>query len=172
MTTFNTIKHREIDAQFQAINLTEFIFETPTHTDNDQIIEDFIRSKHYSYESLRDCIKREPKRGYLGQAFEIDKIDIHDFKKFNKQQTTNFLTDLCNDSFYEDNKDFFYLCDEYFKIHELFGDNTFYVISKDWFEDNDPKVREPARWCYTYYFLIISVDRISNLLTYTEWTYD
>ena len=173
MTTFETKGHREIDVSYQGINLTEFFFVADNQIDNDQIVDTFIRTKHFSYDSLRDCIKKEPNKGYLRQAFNIDKIKINDFRKFSKEETIKFLVDYLNEADWGDDRDeFATLLDNYFEIHNQFGDNDFYVISKDWFYRDDERVIEPESWCYTYYFLIISVDRNLNLLTLTEWKYD
>ncbi len=107
------------------------------------------------------------------RAFNIDRIKISDFKKLNKEETTKFLFDFLNEKDWGDDKnEFATLLNKYFEIHEQFDNNDFYVISKDWFDRDDEKVIEPESWCYIYYFLIISVDRNSNLLTSTEWQYD
>jgi len=72
----------------------------------------------------------------------------------------------------DDRNEFAKLLDRYFEIHNEFGDNEFYILSKDWFDNEDERVIEPESWAYIYYFLIISVDRESNLLILTEWSYD
>lgn len=173
MITFETNGHREIDLNYQGISLRAFSFEVDKNMGNDQIVDTFIRTKHFAYESLRNCIKKEPDKIFLRRAFDLDKIKIADFKKFSKEETTKFLCDFLNDSDWGDDRDeFATLIDKYFEIHKQYGDNDFYVISKDWFDKDNEKVFNPESWCYTYYFLIISVDRNSNLLTFTEWKYD
>jgi hypothetical protein len=173
MTTIKTNRHIEIDEGFQGINLTEFAIGVDELISNDQIIDTFIRSKQFSFDSLRDCVKAEPDKGYLRQAFDIDKIKITDFKKTDKQGVSKFLFDFIHEPDWgDDNIEFAKLLDRYFEIHNEFEDNEFYILSKDWFDKEDERVIEPESWVYTYYFLIISVDRKSNLLTLTEWTYD
>ena len=173
MTTFKIIRHIENDESYQGINLTEFAFVVDEKMDNDEIVDTFIRTNNFSYDSLRDRVKKEPDKGFLRRAFNIDKIKNSDFRKFNKDETANFLYDFLNEPDWGDYRnDFILLLNKYLEIHKQFGDNDFYVISKDWFGKGDEKVIEPESWCYTYYFLIISVDRNQNLLTLTEWTYD
>ena len=173
MTTFETKRHIEIDESFQGFNLTEFTIEVAEQIDNDQIVDTFLRTKHFSYDSLRDCIKKEPDKGYLRRAFDIDKIKISDFKKTDKKGTTKFLFDFINEPDWgDDRNEFAKLIDKYFEIYNEFTDNEFYILSKDWFDKDDERLIEPESWCYTYYFLIISVDRDSRTLTLTEWTYD
>ncbi|HRG19369.1 MAG TPA: hypothetical protein PLP39_09785, partial [Flavobacterium lutivivi] len=173
MITFETKRHIEIDESYQGINLTEFAFSIKNPLENDQIVDIFIRSKHFTYESLRDCIKKETDVKFLRRAFNIEKIKISDFKKINKEGTTKFLIDFLNEKDWGDDKnEFATLLNKYFEIHQQLGNNDFYVISKDWFERDDEKVIQPESWCYIYYFFIISVDRNSNLLTFTEWKYD
>jgi len=173
MTTFETKRHIEIDESYQGINLTEFTIGVDEQIDNDHIVDTFIRSKQFSFDSLRDCIKAEPDKGYLKRAFDIDKVRIADFRKTDKDGASKFLLDFVNEPDWgDDRNEFTKLLDRYFEIQEQFGHSDFYVISKDWFDKDDEKLIEPESWCYTYYFLIISVDRSSNLLTLTEWTYD
>ena len=173
MTTNNTKRHIEINEGYQGINLTEFPIEIDELITNDQIIDTFIRSKQFSLDILRDCVKAEPNKVYLRQAFNIDKIKITDFKKTGKQGVSKFLFDFINEPDWGDDRmEFAKLLDKYYEIHNEFGDNEFYILSKDWFDKEDERVIEPESWVYIYYFLIISVDRKSNLLTFTEWTYD
>ncbi len=173
MKTIDYKRHIEINEGYQGINLTEFAIGVDEPIISDQIVETFIRSKQFLFDSLRNCVKAEPHKGYLRQAFDVNKIKITDFKKTDKQGVSKFLFDFINEPDWgEDRNEFAKLLDRYFEIHNEFGDNEFYILSKDWFEKEDERVIEPENWVYTYYFLIISVDRESNLLTLTEWTYD
>jgi len=173
MTSIDTKRHIEINEGYQGINLTEFAIGVEELISNDQIVDTFIRSKQFSFDSLRDCVKAEPDKGYLRQAFDTEKIKIIDFKKTDKQGVSKFLVDFINEPDWgDDRNEFAKLLDRYFEIHNQFGNNDFYIISKDWFEKGDERVIEPEGWVYSYYFLIISVDRNSNILTSTEWTYD
>lgn len=173
MTTIDTKRHIEINEGYQGINLTEFAIGVNEQISNDQIVDTFIRSKQFSFDSLRDCVKTEPDKDYLRQAFDVDKIKITDFKKTDKQGVSKFLFDFINEPDWgDDRNEFAKLHDRYFEIHNEFRDNEFYILSKDWFNKDDERVIEPESWVYTYYFLIISVDRKSNSLTLTEWTFD
>ncbi len=173
MTTFQTTRHLEIDENHQGINLTEFVFKADGQADNDRIVDRFIRSKEFSLDSLRDCIKAEPDKGYLRNAFNIDRVHITDFKKTDKKGASKFLIDFLNEPDWGDDRDdFAKLLDRYFEIHNKFGEHDYYIISQNWFDKDNEKVVQHERWIYTYYFLIISVDRSSNLLTLSEWTYD
>lgn len=173
MITIDTKRHIEINEGYQGINLTVFAIEVDELIRNDQIIDTFIRSKQFSFDSSRDCVKAEPDKGYLRQAFNVGKIKIADFKKTDKQGVSKFLLDFANEPDWgDDRNEFAKLLDRYFEIHNEFGDNEFYILSKDWFDNEDERVIEPESWAYIYYFLIISVDRESNLLILTEWSYD
>lgn len=77
--------------------MTEFAIEVEELSSNDQIVEIFIRSKQFSFDCLRDCVKAEPEKGYLRQAFAIDKIKINDFEKTDKQGVLKFLCDFINE---------------------------------------------------------------------------
>jgi hypothetical protein len=141
--------------------------------DNDQIVAIFIRSKQFSFDSLRNGIKAESAKGYLRRAFNFDRVEITDFKKTDKQGAAKFLFDFLNEPDWGDDRSgFSKLLDRYFEIHNKFPECDYYIISKDWFDKDDEKLVEPENWCYTYYFLIISIHRNSRTLTLTEWTYD
>jgi hypothetical protein len=167
------MRHIEIDESYQGLNFTEFGLDEDRKIDNDQIVDKFIRSKQFSFDSLRDCVKDEPDKGYLRQAFNIDRIKISDFRKTDKQGASKFLLDFLNEPDWgDDRNDFAKLIDRYFEIQKWSEKSDFYIISKDWFDKDTEKVIEPESWVYTYYFLIILVDRNMNLLTLSEWTYD
>lgn len=174
MINFEFKRYLEIDEEFQGINLTEFAIVLEAEIINDEIVDRFIRSKSFSYDSLRDCVKKEPGLGFLRQAFNIEKISISDFRKLNKEKTRQFLLDCSNEPGWGDDKDEFKtLLNRYLEIHQQFGDdNIFYALSKEWFSPDDKKLLIPESWCYTYYFIIISIDRNHDLLTIMEWTYD
>lgn len=173
MTAFDAKRHIEIDVNYQGVNLTEFDIIVDEQIDNDNIVGTFFRSKQFSFDSLRDCIKTEPNKGYLRRAFNVEKIVISDFKKTDKQGVLKFLLDFSNEPDWgDDRNDFAKLLDKYFEIHSTFAESDFYIISKDWYDRDDEKVIEPESWVYAYYFLIISVDRNLNVLTLSEWTYD
>jgi hypothetical protein len=61
MTVFETKRHIEIDENYQGINLTEFSIIADNRTDNDQIVEAFIRSNSFTLDSLREVIKKIPR---------------------------------------------------------------------------------------------------------------
>ncbi|RYX81523.1 hypothetical protein EON73_04770 [bacterium] len=174
MTTFEIKQHIEINESYQGINLTEFSILTDNSTSNDQIVETFIHSNLFSIDSLRDVIKyNSENKPYLRRAFNIDRINISDFKKKSKLETSTFLYNFLNEPDWgDDRNDFAKLLDKYLKIHTTLGGNNFYIISKEWFDKGDERVIEPVWLIYSYYFLIISIDRSSNLLTLTEWAYD
>lgn len=173
MITVETKRHIEFNEGYQGVNLTEFTIGLDELISNDEIVDTFIRSKQFSFDSLRDCVKAEPDKGYLRRAFDIDKIKITDFKKVDKQGVSKFLFDFINQPDWgNDRNEFAKLLDRYFKFTMSLEDNDFYILSKDWFDKEDERLIEPESWAYTYYFLIISVNRLSNLLTLTEWTYD
>lgn len=174
MTTFEIKKHIEIAEGYQGFNLTEFFFTTDINDTTDQIVETFIRSTHFTFDSLRDVVKNDTEnKGYLRQAFVIDEINIEDFKKFDKSETKKFLIDFLNEPDWgEDRNEFAKLLDKYLEIHNQLPDANFYVINKDWFDKDSKKVLEPENWIYTFYFIIIYIENNLQTLIVTEWTYD
>ena len=173
MTSFEAKRHIEIYEGYQGINLTDFSIGTAKDLNSDNIVNAFIRSDQFTYDSLPDRVKSETNEKYLRRGFNFEKIAISDFRKLRKDGTLNFLIDFKNESDWgQDREEFEKLFEKYLEIHKQFGDIDFYIISKDWFYKDDEKVVDPEYWCYIYYFIIISVDRDLDLLTLTEWTYD
>jgi hypothetical protein len=173
MTTFKKIQHIEIKEKYQGINLTEFSYKVDKNIDSVEIINKFIQTKSFVYDSLRDCIKNKTDKGYLGCAFNFDKIKIEDFKKFDKAQTSKFLNDYLNEPDWgEDKNDFAKLLEKYLEKQKTLNDIEYFIISKSWFNNDDDRLIEPESWAYIYYFLIISIDKNSNSLILAEWTYD
>ena len=48
------------------IHLTEFSYKVDKKIDSVEIIDKFIQTKSFVYDSLRDCIKNKTDKGYLG----------------------------------------------------------------------------------------------------------
>jgi len=173
LMNFRKKRHIEFDSNFQGLNLTEFSFEIEDDTNNNQIVDSFLRSEYYTYDCLRDCIKKEPNKGYLRSALNINNIEISDFRKYDKEKTIKFLVDYLNEPDWEEDKqDFIKLIDYFIEIINQSGNVDFYIISKDWFEHSDEKLIKFEYSVYIYYFLIILINKNSNSLTLTEWTYD
>lgn len=123
---------------YQGINLTVFAIGIDELTSNDQIVETFIRSKQFSFDSLRDCVKAEPDKGYLRRAFNIDRVAISDFKKTDNQGASKFLSDFLNEPDWgDDRNDFAKLINRYFETCNTLLGIDFYIISKDWFDIDD-----------------------------------
>jgi hypothetical protein len=174
MITFEINRHIEKNENYQGFNLTEFTFIADDKIVNDQIIDTFLHSRHFTFDSLRNVEKHNAEnKSYLRQAFDIDRIKISDFRKLDKSETAKFLFDVLNQLDWGDDKtEFAKLSDKYFEIHSQLKDRDFYVINKDWFDKDDKRVLEPENWIYSYYFLILYIDSNSKTLILTEWTYD
>ncbi len=174
MTAFEINRHIEINERHQGFNLTEFSFLSDDNVSNDQIIDKFLHSKHFAFDSLRDVVKHNTEyKPYLRRAFDMAQFKIIDFKRLDKSATATFLIDFLNQPDWgDDRNEFAKLLDKYLEIHNQLKDTDFYVIDKDWFSKDDQRVLEPEKWAYSYYFLILYIDSNSKTLILTEWTYD
>jgi hypothetical protein len=104
LIAFKIKRHLEIDEDYQGINLTEFELLDKDNLSKAEILNQFIHSTHFTFDSLRDIIKC--KSGFLGQAFNSNVISANDFKKLTKKQTLEFLDEFENrDSWGRDGKD-------------------------------------------------------------------
>jgi hypothetical protein len=169
---FELIKQLEIDVDYQGINISEFAFVGPVPDEN--LITYFFRSNCFTVDSRRKKQKENPipphKAQYLRSALNFDHIDIHDFRKYDKSETSAFLENYTDewgpdDDFRQLNSIF----SQYFSAIEA---NAFFVIDKDWFPENSEKLREPESWIFDYYFLIFWTDEKLKKLVVTEWTWD
>ena len=98
---------------------------------------------------------------------------MDDFKQVDKNGLIKFLDDYAEEDDWEtDRDDFIKIKDRYFEFLENVQSKNFYIISKEWFDQNDKRLRQEESWIYTYYFLIIWIDEIKKILTVSEWTYD
>lgn len=109
----------------------------------------------------------------MRQVFELDLIKLGDFKQTDKNGLVKFLNDYAKQDDWEtDREDFIKIKDRFFEYLENYQPENFYIINKEWFDQNDKRLRQEESWIYTYYFLIIWLDKSSKLLTVSDWTYD
>ncbi len=174
MATFELLEQKEIVENYQGLVLTNFSFRENAEIENGQLLEEFIRSKHFRFESLREPIRTNSKGDLnLRGTFNFDNIKTEDFKNFSKKEITSYLINFINTpDWYDDRNDFAKLLDFYFKVQVSFEEKDFFLITKDWFAIDDIRVIDPNHWIFTYHFIIIYIDRQSSKLSMSEWMYD
>lgn len=174
MLTCEVKRHVEVYENFQGFKLTEFGYSITEDLPSEATAGLFIRSQYFKFDCLPDCVKNDQdNRDYLRQAFDTDRISINDFKRFDKSGALKFLIDFLNDpDWADDKKHFASLLDKYLTHFEQLQDADFFIISKEWFEQGDKRVLDTEYWIYNYYFLILYIDKDSNTLQLTEWSYD
>ncbi|HEY8562883.1 MAG TPA: hypothetical protein VIL74_21070 [Pyrinomonadaceae bacterium] len=174
MPVFELKSQKEIDENYQGINISEFTYVNSDNISEENLIVSFIHSKSFAEDSRREIIKNDTaNRPFLRQAFEINLVSISDFKQLDKNGIKKFLDDYAEaDDWGEDGNDFIKIKDGFIELLKGVESNYFYLLSKEWFEETDEKLREPENWIYTYYFLIIWIDKANKILTVSEWTYD
>jgi hypothetical protein len=175
MPTFKLNSQKEINEDYQGINISQFTYSNAENVSEEFLIDLFFHSKSFTEESIREIIKNDTEnRPFLRQAFEIDLIKMDDFKQTDKNKIIEFLNDYGNTNDWgdTDGDNFIKLKDKFLEFLTNVKSNNFYLISKEWFDENSEKVREPENWIYSYYFLIIWIDEIDKILTVSEWTYD
>ena len=174
MPTFKLNFQKEIEEDYQGINISEFRYSNPEYLSEESLIDLFVHSESFTKKSRREIIKNH--KGdipFLRQAFEIDLVKMDDFKQVDKNGLIKFLDDYTEEDDWEtDRDDFIKIKDRYFEFLENVQSKNFYIISKEWFDQNDKRLRQEESWIYTYYFLIIWIDEIKKILTVSELTYD
>ncbi len=158
MPVFKLNSQKEIDEDFQGINLSEFTYSNFENLSDENLIDSFIHSSSFTEESRRERIKNHTGDiPFLRQAFEIDFVEINDFKLYSKNEFIQFLNDYAEQDDWgdTDGNDFVKLKDRFLEILKTVQPNNFYLISKEWFDQNDKRLQQEESWIYLYYFLII-----------------
>lgn len=162
-----------IDSDYQGICITEFTVLESGNLSKDEVVAQFIGSTAFSWDSLREIIKQNPNGGYLKGAFEQGKISITDFKKFTREQILGYLQELENSDWGSDKDHFLIIKKQFLSVLQSAKVDSFYIIDKNWFEQDNGKVRgEFEYWVYIYYFIILWMDLHNSRLTISVWTYD
>lgn len=174
MPDFKLNSQKAIDEDYQGVNISEFTFSNFENLSEAELVDAFIRSKSFTEESQREQIKNHTGDiPFLRQAFEIDFVKLRDFKTVDKNGVLQFLNDFAQEDNWGDTDggDFIKLKNRFLNFLKIVQSNKFYIISKEWFDQNDERLRQEESWVYTYYFLIIWIEG-NKTLTVSEWTYD
>jgi hypothetical protein len=155
MIAFDLKKQIEINEGYQNIQITEYKVNAGINSSDELIVEAFIHSMPF-----------------LVNVFDVEYIKIEDFRKFDKAGVIKFLIEFSNEPDWSDDRDnFVRLLDKYFELHYQFGDGSFYILNKVWFNKNDRKIKSES-WIYIYYFFVLYADSKTNTLVLSEWIYD
>jgi hypothetical protein len=173
MMTLTPKRQTELHAgTYQCVRLTECTIDADETASSDDLVDAWLHSKENPFDELQDAATPTAHKMDLRQVFDLDQVQVSDFKKTDKQGVVRFLIDFINDPEWgEDRDDFAKLLDRYFNEHHSLKGNECYILSKDWFEENDGRLIEP-NWIFTYYIVILYLDRKSRTLLVTEWIYD
>lgn len=174
MPVFKLNSQKEIDEDYQGVNISEFIFSNAENLSEVNLIDSFIHSKSFTEESRREIIKIDTEnRPFLRQAFEIELVKVDDFKQTDEKGLLKFVNDYADkEDWKTDKNDFIKIKDRFLGFLENVSSKNFYIISKEWYDQNDKRLRQEESWIYIYYFLIIWIDKSNKTLTVSEWTYD
>jgi hypothetical protein len=168
------IRQQQIASGFQGLTLTEFSLND-TELSDINLIGTFIKSENLTKDCIPEKVKKDSQNqdSYLRPVFNDKKIFITDFKSFNKLDLQDFFNDfLAQSSWAKDKSDFIIIFNRFKIILDSTSFESVYLISKDWFDEESEKLREPESWIYIYYFLIIWIDTAKKNLLVCEWSYD
>lgn len=170
----------DVNIYCQGINLSEFTYSNEENMSEAELVDSFIHSNSFTEDSRRECIKNYTGEGsFLRQLFEIDLVNLSDFKTLDKEGIIKFLNNFDGldrpddkNGVNFDKNIFFRLKDKFLELSKAARFDNFYLINKKWFDRNDKRVREVEYDNFIYYFLIIWTDEINETLTVSEWTFD
>jgi hypothetical protein len=173
-------KQEYFDSDYQGATVNSFSVKEEI-TASDEAIIGFVNSDYFKIDCVRDYIKQKSRQErdlYLKPAFMLEEISIEDFKKLNLKQLYSYFDAYINGEWGDDKQDFIVVWSKLKKLlSELGGTYTFYLLSKEWFEESnqngvDRKLREPEIFTYTYYFLLIGISTEEQKLVSIELFYD
>jgi len=168
------IGQQQIASGFQGLILTEFSLND-TELADINLIATFLKSDNFTKDCIPEKVKKDSQNqdSYLRQVFNDKKIFISDFKRFKKIDMLNFFNDFfAQTSWAKDKNDFVIIFNKFKIILDSASFENVHLISKDWFNEESEKLRDPESWIYIYYFLIIWTDTAKNNLCVCEWSYD
>lgn len=169
------INQIQIAENNQGYYLTEFQLDSELDNSDDKIIDQFIKSERFTYDCLPEMVKRDMNNPdfYLRQLFDYNKISTIDFQRFDISGLIDFFEKYAKAYDWGDDKeDFLKVFEEFKSKLELNKSVEYFLISKDSFDSDNEKIRNPEGWIYLYYFLIIWIDRQERKLFSCEWNYD
>ncbi len=180
MPEFKLISQEDVNNHSQGISLSEFRYSDEESISETELVDSFIHSKSFTEDSRRECIKNYTGDGsFLRQLFEIDLVELRDFKTLDKKGIIQFLNnfdeldDLGEKEAVDFDKNIFFgLKDKFLELSKAAQFNNFYLISKKWFDRNDVRIRQVEYDNFVYYFLIIWTDETNKTLSVCEWTFD
>ncbi|MCU0417664.1 MAG: hypothetical protein MUE33_10825 [Cytophagaceae bacterium] len=179
-------EHQEcIDSNYQGVTLNTFLSSEALVNEGETIIE-FINSDYFKIDCKRDFVKlKSPEKQfkYLKPSFNLDKLNISDFRKVSLKEFCDYFEDYANGEWGDfDQEDFLNNWkDLKERISKLDNSYNLYFISKEWFEKSedklnpenaDTRLRTPEFYIYIYYFLCIAVSINENRLIEFEIFYE
>ncbi len=169
------IKQVQITEEFQGILLTVFSIKDNFELADNLVIDKFLKSNFFSFDCLPEKVKQNKKNPEINlrQLFDNQKISVEDFQEINENEIGNFFINYSNENDWgEDKKEFKILAEKLKAILKDYPSDKFYLISKDWFDKDSDKMRNPESWIYLYYFLVIWFDKEKKSIIVCELSYD
>jgi hypothetical protein len=169
----NFLDQLEIRIEYQVVFWYTFSIERVFGNEAD-LLNEFIHSNCFK-EYGKPAIVRQSHTGsdrFLQGAFVLDNLDITHFRRFTKEDVMRFFVEYSkSDSWRDDREDFISLVKELNERLSKEPSDHFYLISKDWYKLDDPIVNVDSQ-IYTYYFLVMWLDRVKKVINVCEWNSD
>jgi hypothetical protein len=171
----NFINQIQISENNQGFYLTEFQLDSEVDNSYYSLIDQFIKSDRFTYDCLPEMIKKNKNNPdfYLRQLFDNEKISSFDFQRLDINGLIDFFDNYANhNDGGEDQEDFLKVYADFKTKLSVNKSVDYFLLSKDSFNSDSEKIRNPEGWIYIYYFLVIWVDRQEKKLLICEWNYD
>ena len=170
------IDQEEFTLGNHGICLTQFSKIDFTKENDEDFLNMFLKTKFFSYDCLPKVVKTNTdlSKKYLRPAFDENKIFASDFKTFDKLNLISFFHDFTNDKDMgeEFGNEIRQVWKSLSRILVAENSDKYFLLNKEWFKKGNIKVNDPDGLIYTYYILLIWLDRKNNKLTVCTWYAD
>ena len=164
MEPLKIVSQKEVNVNTLSFSINEY--QIPKIENEDTLINIFLNPLNFKHQDFHQIIReyKETEPAFLGHPFNLEKINVKDFKIFNKEQMLKFFKE--NVSPYPNNhEEIQSITNKFSEIVNGYDIENFYVISVDFFDKETNEIGECKceklfydAIIYDVYFLIIWVD--------------
>src|ERR1700761_8880794 len=123
-------------------------------------VNDLIHSEEFTQYCFPFKVKKSwgERNQFLKRAFDLNKLDVSNFKMFNKEELLQFFDIYAaSDTWKDDKEKFASLMYEFKEMFKNETANQFFLIGKEWFDKDSALLSEDSEF-FIYYFILIWFD--------------
>lgn len=135
MANFKLLTRSETTSTYSIFSINEYKIDAGVEQEN--IINDFLTPENFKHEDFHKIIRlnEDPARNFLGHALNLEQITLSDFKHFSKVEAIRFFDkQFAKNSLAANEAEDRYLLDKFIEVLNSSECNSFYVISRNFFD--------------------------------------